>query len=192
MRDADRREARAEVDASGQGEGGRAIDIVERAAREPDDLAVDDLTRTRTCGELVDRAWRVASLLRDEWHLEPGQHAAMLMGNRVEFFELMLGALFAGVNLAPINWHLSPEEMRYILDDTQARAFFVDPALSAAADAIEPHCPVLTAGPELDAAAAAAGLRLRAGQPPRVGGVEEGALLRLVSRDDVAAARSAA
>ncbi len=144
------------MDASGQGEGGRAIDIVERAAREPDALAVDDLTRRRTCGELVDRAWRVASLLRDEWNLKPGQHAAMLMGNRVEFVDLMLGAQFAGVNLAPINWHLSSEEMRYILDDTQARAFFVDPALSAAADAIEPRCPVLTAGPELDAALSSA------------------------------------
>ncbi len=61
----------------------------------------------------------------------------MLMGNRVEFVELMVGATFAGVNLAPINWHLTPDEMRYILEDSQARAFFVDPALSDAADAIE-------------------------------------------------------
>ena len=80
----------------------------------------------------------------------------MLMGNRVEFFELMLGALFAGVNLAPINWHLSSEEIRYILDDTQAHAFFVDPALSEAADTTEPTCPALTAGPELDEALSAA------------------------------------
>ncbi len=80
----------------------------------------------------------------------------MLMGNRVEFVELMLGALFAGVNLAPINWHLSSEEMRYVLDDSRARAFFVDPALSEAADTTEPTCPALTAGPELDEALSAA------------------------------------
>jgi long-chain acyl-CoA synthetase len=80
----------------------------------------------------------------------------MLMGNRVEFVELMLGAQLAGVNLAPINWHLTPEEMRYILEDAQARAFFVDPALSAAADAIEADCPTVTAGAELDDALAAA------------------------------------
>ena len=74
----------------------------------------------------------------------------MLMGNRVEFVELMFGAMFAGVNLAPINWHLSAEEMRYILEDAHARAFFVDPSLAAAANAIQPNCPTLTAGPELD------------------------------------------
>ena len=140
----------------GRREGERVIDLVERAEREPDALAVDDLTRTRNFGELVDRAWRVASLLRDEWQLEPGQHAAMLMGNRVEFVELMFGALFAGVNLAPINWHLTSEEIRYILDDTQARAFFVDPALTAAADATEPGCPTLVAGSALDEALQAA------------------------------------
>jgi len=104
---------------------------------------------------LVDRAWRIASLLRDEWQLEPGQHAAMLMGNRVEFVELMFGALFAGVNLAPINWHLTSSEMRYILEDAQARAFFVDPDLSAAANAGDAQCPTLLAGPELDDALSA-------------------------------------
>ncbi len=94
--------------------------------------------------------------MRDEWQLEPGQHAAMLMGNRVEFVELMLGSMFAGVNLAPINWHLSPDEMRYILEDSQARALFVDPALGTQAEAIETRCPTLTAGPELDRALALA------------------------------------
>ncbi len=104
---------------------------------------------------MVDRAWRVASLLRNEWHLEPGQHAAMLMGNRVEFVELMFGALFAGVNLAPINWHLAPEEMQYILEDSEARAFFVDPALADAAAAIGARCPTLTVGSDLDDALSA-------------------------------------
>ncbi|MGE4652458.1 MAG: AMP-binding protein, partial [Myxococcota bacterium] len=130
--------------------------MVERAEREPDALAVDDLTRTRSCGELVDRAWRIASLLRDEWHLEPGQHAAMLMGNRVEFVEFMLGAQFAGVNCAPINWHLKPDEMRSIIEDSQARLLFVDPLLSAEAEATGARCPSLTAGPELDDAISAA------------------------------------
>lgn len=95
--------------------------------------------------------------MRDEWHLEPGQHAAMLMGNRVEFVELMFGALFAGVNLAPINWHLTRDEMRYILEDAQARAFFIDPELAAAADVSDAHCPTLMAGSELDDALSSAG-----------------------------------
>jgi len=80
----------------------------------------------------------------------------MLMGNRVEFVEFMLGALFAGVNLAPINWHLKATEMRYIVEDSQARVLFVDPALAAEAEATETRCPRLHAGPELDDALSAA------------------------------------
>ena len=80
----------------------------------------------------------------------------MLMGNRVEFVEFMLGAQFAGVNCAPINWHLKPDEMRYIIEDSQARLLFVDPLLSAEAEATDARCPSLTAGPELDDAISAA------------------------------------
>jgi hypothetical protein len=38
----------------------------------------------------VDRAYRVAHLLRDELGLQPGDHAAILMGNRVEYPEILL------------------------------------------------------------------------------------------------------
>ena len=74
----------------------------------------------------------------------------MLMGNRVEFVDLMLGAQFAGVHLAPINWHLTPEEVHYILEDSQARAYFVDPELSTDPECAQAQCPTLTVGPELD------------------------------------------
>ena len=80
----------------------------------------------------------------------------MLMGNRVEFVEFMLGAQFAGVNCAPMNWHLKPDEMRYIIEDSRARILFVDPVLSAEAEAAGSHYPRLTAGPELDDALSAA------------------------------------
>ncbi len=80
----------------------------------------------------------------------------MLMGNRVEFVEFMLGAQFAGVNCAPINWHLKPDEIRYIIEDSQARLLFVDPALSEEAEATGVRCPSLTAGAELDDAISAA------------------------------------
>ncbi|MEJ5256310.1 MAG: AMP-binding protein, partial [Acidimicrobiales bacterium] len=72
----------------------------------PDAVALDDLTRSRTWGELSERVARVATWLREERGLHPGNHLAAVMGNRVELIELVLGSLVAGVWLTPVNWHL--------------------------------------------------------------------------------------
>lgn len=54
---------------------------------------------------------------------------AMVVGNRVEFIELVLGAMCAGVWITPINWHLSTDEIGYILGDSDAKVLFVDPGV---------------------------------------------------------------
>lgn len=100
--------------------------IFERAARDPDGLALDDLTRRRTWAELVDRSTRIAHLLRDDLGLGADDHAAVLMESRVEFLELTLGAVLAGIWLTPINWHLGLGEVAYIVEDSGARVLFSD------------------------------------------------------------------
>jgi long-chain acyl-CoA synthetase len=146
------------------------MSILELAEREPDALAFDDLTRTRSRGAYVDRAWRVANLLRHELGIEPGRHAAMLVGNRLEFFELALGATLAGVWITPINWHFTPAEVAYVVEDSQARAVFVDPQFHEVAAAARPACPVIGLGEPLDAALAACAPR-RHGLDQPAGGV---------------------
>jgi long-chain acyl-CoA synthetase len=94
--------------------------------RDPQGIALDDFTRRRSWAELADRTARIAHLLRDELGLAPGDHAAVLMANRVECVELMLGALHAGVWLTPINWHLTPDEIAYVVADSGARVLFTD------------------------------------------------------------------
>ena len=76
--------------------------IFEHAAKNPNGLALDDLTRQRTWAELADRSTRIAHFLRDQAGLGPEDHAAILMDNRVEFAELILGALLAGIWITPI------------------------------------------------------------------------------------------
>ena len=115
----------------------------------PDALALDDLERTRTRGELVDRVTRIAHLLHDELGLARGDHAAMLMGNRVEFVELLLGCTLAGIRLTPINWHLTAGEAAYIVDNSGARVLFADPEFAASAKEASSG-PVIVAGEELD------------------------------------------
>ena len=41
------------------------VNLLERAAATPNSLAVDDLTRTRTWSELLDRSVRLGRVLRD-------------------------------------------------------------------------------------------------------------------------------
>ena len=82
----------------------------------------------------------------------------MIMGNRVEFIELMLGALLSGVWLTPINWHLTAEEAAYIVDDSELELVIADPSYEAVARAAAGDRPVLVAG---------AGARRRAGRGQR-------------------------
>ena len=100
--------------------------IFDLAAREPDGLALDDLRQRRSWAELADRSVRVARFLREQVGLRPDDHVAVLMQNRVEYVELILGAIMAGVWLTPLNWHLADEEIAYVVGDSGASLLFAD------------------------------------------------------------------
>jgi long-chain acyl-CoA synthetase len=91
------------------------------------DVALDDGTRRRSSAELADRVARWARLLREGLGLEPGEHAALLIGNRAEAVEAVLAAIHAGVWMTPVNWHLTAEEVAYVVRDSGARVLFTDP-----------------------------------------------------------------
>ena len=122
------------------------------------DIALDDLTRRRSWGELDERARRIARLLRDALGLAANDHIASLVVNRVEGIELVLGAMLAGVWLTPINHHLTTDEVAYILEDSGARLLVTDAdneATARQAAARLEHPPVvLVCGDELDRALA--------------------------------------
>jgi long-chain acyl-CoA synthetase len=112
-------------------------------------LAVDDLTRSRDWAELDDRVARLRGLFAD-LGLNPGDHAAMVMGNRVEFVELVLAALTSGVWLTPVNWHAHPDEISYVLADSGASVVFVDPGhLAVTGDAAADRT-IIEVGEQLD------------------------------------------
>ncbi len=133
------------------------MDLFERAAAAPDELAVDDLERTRTWAELVDRATRLAHVLVDELGVRPGEHVASVFDNRVEWFELSLATLLAGVWLVPVNAHLQHDEVAYIFGDASARVVLCDEAHEPLArSAVGPDVRVVRVGDELDALVARA------------------------------------
>ena len=76
-----------------------------------------------TYRQLDARSNRVAHVLRDHG-IGPGDHVALALGNGIEFFEVMWGALRAGVYVTPINWHLNAAEMAYVVENCGASLLF--------------------------------------------------------------------
>ncbi len=110
-----------------------------RLAKErPDEIAVSDATKAldwQQTDELLNRA--VNALLQLD--LGPERRMAVFAENAVETALSNLAGLLAGISVVPVNFHLTAEEVAYILNDSEARVLFVDAAtadrgLAAAAD----------------------------------------------------------
>ncbi len=131
--------------------------LLELAEADPHAPAVDDLTRTRSRGDVVERAVRLAHWLHDEAGVGAGGHLAALMGNRVELVDLLLAAQLGGAWLTAVNWHLTPAEVAYIVEDSGSRVLFTDPeheaSARAAAALVASEVEVVVAGPDLEAIA---------------------------------------
>ncbi|MBW2244924.1 MAG: AMP-binding protein [Deltaproteobacteria bacterium] len=129
--------------------------IHDLARTHPEGRALYDGTRSRSWAELLDRITRWARLLRGELGLAPDDHAALLIGNRVEGIEGILAAIHAGVWMTPVNWHLTPGEIGYVVQDSGAKVLFTDPEHEETARASgAPR--VIVAGQELEALLASA------------------------------------
>jgi len=91
--------------------------------------------RVLTYAQLEDRSCRGANLLRS-YGLEPGGHVAVLLENRPEFFEVVWSAMRIGLHVTPINWHLSPDEAAYIVEDCGASVLVASAALGEVVGAL--------------------------------------------------------
>jgi len=69
--------------------------------------------------------------------LAPGDVIAIYAGNCREYYETMMAATHAGLVYVPVNWHFSPEELAYVIDNSGARALIAeDQFMENALDAI--------------------------------------------------------
>ena len=110
------------------------------ARRAPDRAAIVSPNGSRTFAELNANANRLVRALRTRG-LRAGDAMALVCANRPAFAEALLAAIRMGVRLTPINWHLTGEEIAYILRDSTARAVVGDArfadALASAVGAAE-------------------------------------------------------
>jgi long-chain acyl-CoA synthetase len=113
------------------------------ARRQPDRVAIYDYSgQDRTFGQLNANANRVARLLRQAG-LQAGDSVALACSNRAEFCDVLFAVLRVGMRCTPVNWHLTGEEIGYVVHDCEAKAFFADTRIATAAEIAVGQCPHL-------------------------------------------------
>ena len=91
------------------------------ARSDPDRIAViDDHDETLTFGALDARAWQLAHLIRASG-VGVGDHIAICLENRLEYFWALFGAHYAGVYYTAVSPWLREDEIDYIIGNCGAK-----------------------------------------------------------------------
>jgi long-chain acyl-CoA synthetase len=116
---------------------GAGMSLSFRAALHPERAAILCEHGDRSFAELNARSNQLVRALRG-LGLAAGDGVAIVSHNRPEFAELQFACLRGGFRLTPVNWHGTPDEIAYIVEDCEARGLVVDANLpEAAARALE-------------------------------------------------------
>ena len=107
------------------------------AAEAPDRAAavMADTGETLSYGDLERRSVQLAHVLH-EAGLRPGDVVALLTENNLRAFEVYWAAMRSGLYITAVNWHLKPDEVAYIVNDSGATALIVSAEQAATAEAI--------------------------------------------------------
>ena len=110
--------------------------------RSPERTATIDGDRRQSWHAFGDRVARFAGALR-ALGVAPGDRVAMLSRNGDQFLEYILGTLWAGGVINPVNLRWTAAEMGYSLADCDTRILIVEPAFEALVPQIRAHAPKL-------------------------------------------------
>ena len=94
-----------------------------------------------TFAELTERSIRAAHLFA-RLGLRPGDGIAVLMDNNPRYFDACWAAQRSGLYYTTVNWHLKPEEARYVLEDCGAKVLITTPRLARTAAEIADGLPL--------------------------------------------------
>ncbi|WP_062311825.1 class I adenylate-forming enzyme family protein [Demequina rhizosphaerae] len=99
--------------------------LVDRAARSPERIAIDDRGLTVDYRTLADRAGALASRLRDAGY-GPGDRIATVSASSADHVVLFFGCALAGVAFVPLSWRLTAAELAALLVRTRPAIVAVD------------------------------------------------------------------
>ena len=103
-----------------------------QAAARPDAtyFIAADTGRSLTFGELAQSCARVRAFLEARG-LGPGAHVSLVMPNGLATLRILLGAMYGGYCVNPVNLLSQPEQMRYVLEHSDCALVFASPEWSA-------------------------------------------------------------
>src|SRR5271166_6840578 len=107
----------------------------------PDKVGARDLTRSLTFHKWNDRSCKLANALVG-LGLRKGDRLAVLAYNCLEWMEIYAAAAKAGLIAVPINFRLVGREMRFIVENCEARAIIVQDDLVGPIEEIRAELPV--------------------------------------------------
>jgi long-chain acyl-CoA synthetase len=108
------------------------------AQEKPQAVAIHDAHGTHSFFDINANANRIVRLLRANG-LKPGDAIALMCSNRAEFVEVLSATLRGGYRFTPVNWHLTADEVEYIINDCEAKALIAEPRYPAALSAEAPN-----------------------------------------------------
>jgi benzoate-CoA ligase family protein len=122
---------------------GNVVDYLFEIALKPENidracLVIDDGSTTYSFRQVYERTCQAGHYLRS-LGLVPGDRMMMSVMDGRDFVALFLGAMKIGVVPLPLNTYLRPRDYLYYLNDSEAKAAFVDASLVKAVDEIRPQ-----------------------------------------------------
>ncbi len=115
--------------------------VAAHARLAPEKIAVRDTQRSLSYAQWHERATRLAHGLLG-LKLKPGDRVALLAYNCAEWMEIYAALAAAGLVAVPINFRLTPPEIAYIVQHSEARAVIAQDALADRVDAVRGELPV--------------------------------------------------
>jgi len=104
-----------------------------------DDVAAVDIDtgRSFTYEEFNDRLTRLAVGIKDAFGLNKGDRVAVLTQNSTDVFEMLFACWEIGAALMPLNWRLSPREIKAIFDDGTPSVVIYDEEFSKLLEGVD-------------------------------------------------------
>ena len=121
----------------------RGMALAYHASRQPDAIAVTCPFGDRSYAQLNQRTNQLVRFLRTRG-VGAGSAIAVVTRNRAEFVETLSAATRGGLRFTPVNFHLTADEIGYIVDNCDAAAVVYDAGLGTGVDALAqaPNCSV--------------------------------------------------
>lgn len=104
--------------------------LANQAEAAPDALALFDLAtgRKTTYSEMYDRSRRIASLMVNQFGVDPGDRVMVVAYNSTDLYEILFACWRIGAIYMPVNWRLAAPEIAAIVDDATPTMMISDRA----------------------------------------------------------------